>query len=128
MPPPFGRDGFGMRPGMEFGPERGMEDSATFKKRMKDHFIDSLEKDLSLTEKQKARISKIMDENEHEFLATRKEMKKTFDDMNAKIDARILQVLDDKQKEKFKEISHRLREHGPEGPPPGPRGFGGDHP
>ena len=132
MHPHFGRDGGGMRRRMDFDHDRGMEDNAAFKKKMKGHFIDMLGQELSLTDAQKLQIGKIMDENEPEFLATRQKMKKTFDDMNAKIDARISQALTDKQKEKFKEITSRMREHGPGIPPPpvpgGPRGFGGDHP
>jgi Spy/CpxP family protein refolding chaperone len=100
-------------PGM---PEPGMGDDRQpgngpmGKDKMRNFIIDDLSNRLSLTDSQKKKLKKIMDDNESEFLSTRKDIQKTFDEARKKMDAKILKILDDKQKAKFKEMTKHIDE------------------
>jgi hypothetical protein len=107
MPPPMG---------MEMGPRRHggpgpMDEHGRGEEHMKTRVVDEMSRELSLTGDQKKQLSKIFDTNEPELLTFHNEMRKRMDDYRKKMDGQILQILNDKQKEKFKEFTKRFNEN-----------------
>jgi hypothetical protein len=75
---------------------------------IKNHVIDEMSRELSLTDAQKKQLKKIFDENEPDQLAFRKQMMKQIEIFRKKMDPQILQILNDKQKKKFTEMTKRF--------------------
>jgi hypothetical protein len=135
MPPPmgeFGRfeHGPGGPPGDLIGGPRGPggPGGQEIQKKMQERFIEDLTSDLKLDAGQKKRLKEILDKNEKQFQKIRERMHTDFEKFHSKIDAEILEILNDGQKAKFKEISRRFEKNGgPDGGPghAGPRGDGG---
>jgi len=110
MPMEFG---IGPEPGGPGGPEhhggpRDMDVKGRGEERIKDHIVDDMGRELSLSSDQKIKLRKIFDANEPEQLAFHRQMKQQMESFRAKMDAQILQILDDKQKAKFKEFTGRF--------------------
>ena len=101
---------FGMGPERRGGPPP-MDEKGRHGEMIKNIVIDDMGRELSLTNEQKKQLKKIFDDNEPEQLAFHKEMKKRMDGFREKMDAQILQILDDKQKEKFKKFTGRFDEN-----------------
>ena len=101
----------GMRGGPGGIPPPPMGDRGGGEDGIKNHVIDEMGRELSLTDDQKKKLKAIFDENEPQQLAFHEQMKKQFEDFRKKMDTQIIQMLDDKQKEKFKEFTHRFDEH-----------------
>ena len=98
--PDFGEDSHFGKDRFNKGPDKTM-------------IIRKLSSELSLTDAQQKQLRKIFDANEAEFLAKRKEIKKTFDEYHDKVNAQILGILDEKQKEKFKKLEARFGKRRP---------------
>ncbi len=96
--------------GLPMGPggEHGMRIGA-----MIDRIVDDLGFQLSLSADQKKRIKKIFEDGAPEQLAFHKEMRDRLQKIRKKMDSQIMQVLDEKQKKKFKEITSSLDNHMP---------------
>jgi len=103
-----------MKPGergrLPMGPggEHGMRIGA-----MIDRIVDDLGFQLSLSADQKKRIKKIFEDGAPEQLAFHKEMRDRLQKIRKKMDSQIMQVLDEKQKKKFREITSSLDNHMP---------------
>jgi hypothetical protein len=120
MPPPPMDFGFG--PGGHGGPssmgEKGRDD-----KDIKYWIVNDMSRELSLSSDQKNKLRAIFDQNEPEQLAFHKKMRTEMNDLRKKMDAQILQILDDKQKKKFKEITNNFENHDGHGHFEGPGHF-----
>jgi hypothetical protein len=104
MPMDFGGPGMG-----HHGPPPPMEVNGKDDEIIKNHIVDEMGRDLSLSGEQKIRLRKVFDDNEPALLTFQKEMRKRMEEFRGKMDSQILQILDEKQKEKFKKFSHGFR-------------------
>ena len=82
------------------------------KKCSKETMLDRLTKDLSLSDKQRETVSKILEKHKLDFDTMRKELKSNFSKLHDEIDKEILEILTDEQKKKFeKYIEERKKRY-----------------
>lgn len=98
------------------------------RKRMEEHFLENIDREVGLSEQQKERILPILREAVEQGEVIHQSVRGKFDALMQATDDRVAKELDDQQRAKFAAFRARMEEWRRQRPKPGEPGAGGPPP